>query len=143
MQGEIYLVSEEGRGSSFFVVLPLDIPLLPLEEYLAVSHSLIKSSENNHQAPDALLSKSKECTDLSKKPTILLVEDNVIAQRIAQYILTALGCNVVIASSSKKALELYRTTAFDLAFLDAGLPDMSGYELAEEIRKLEQDKTHP
>lgn len=140
LQGEIYLVSEEGKGSSFFVVLPLDVPLLPPEEYLEVSQSLIASHEKIQSPLNYLSLTPADLEEVvsSKKPRVLLVEDNAIAQQIAQFILAELGCEVDVANSGEKGIELYTTSTYDLAFVDVGLPDMSGYLFVKEIRKLEQ-----
>ena len=68
---------------------------------------------------------------------VLLVEDNLVAQRVTKASLTELGCKVVTASSGKEALEKIKDN-FTLAFLDMGLPDINGTQLAEKIRAQEK-----
>ncbi len=141
LQGEIYVVSEEGKGSSFIVLLPLSIPLLQPEEYCEINHKLISVQESSVlpvcPLPASFYPKN---TTLSKELLVLLAEDNILAQQIAQYILGGLGCRVDIADNGKQALELYKKTNYDLAFVDVGLPDMSGYSLVKKLRKIDQEK---
>ncbi|WP_028389247.1 response regulator [Legionella fairfieldensis] len=78
-----------------------------------------------------------------KKNRILIVEDNYIAQTVAQSILTQFKCDVDIADCGKKAIELWKSKTYDLIFMDIGLPDMDGYEVTRFIRGQElTTKTH-
>lgn len=69
--------------------------------------------------------------------SVLLVDDNRdIADSLA-LLLERSGCRVRVAYDGAAALERVREERPDLAVLDLGLPDMSGYELAERIRQLD------
>ncbi|TNF69656.1 MAG: response regulator [Gammaproteobacteria bacterium] len=65
---------------------------------------------------------------------VLVVEDMLIAQKLAQYILEELNCSVDIASNANDAKVLVNRDTYDLIFLDIGLPDSNGIELAKIIR---------
>ena len=67
---------------------------------------------------------------------ILLVEDNVDAAHSWKRLLQLLGHDVAVAYEGASALELMESGGFELAFIDIGLPGMSGYELAQHIREL-------
>lgn len=69
----------------------------------------------------------------SRKPTILLVEDNVLIQKINRFYLLSLGCEVILANSGQEAIDLTHEK-FDLVVLDIGLPDISGIEVAKHFR---------
>ena len=66
---------------------------------------------------------------------ILLVDDNVDSVEMMQLLLTSLGYAVEIAYRGDDGLALARTFMPQAVFLDIGMPGMSGYEVAVEIRK--------
>jgi len=68
---------------------------------------------------------------------ILLVEDNEINREIMQSQLTAMGYRVAMAADGKEALQLYKDNAYDVILTDIEMPQMNGYELTAEIRRLE------
>lgn len=72
-------------------------------------------------------------------PRILMVEDNFIAQKVAEAILTSLNCFVDIAESGEKALQLFEPGKYDIVFMDIGLEDTSGYMIAKKFRLLEEN----
>ncbi len=70
---------------------------------------------------------------------ILLVEDNEINREIMQSQLTAMGYRIDPAADGKEALQLYQHKAYDVILTDIEMPEMNGYELTAEIRRLEAD----
>jgi CheY-like chemotaxis protein len=70
------------------------------------------------------------------QPTILLVEDQLMARIAAQALLTTLGCKVIVAENGMQALALAAENHLDLVFMDIGLPDKSGFEVTKDIRQL-------
>ena len=72
---------------------------------------------------------------------VLIVEDNLIAQIVAEMILTSLGCKVQVATDGEQALEMFKANkkAYDFIFMDIGLPGISGLDVTKAIRKLEQE----
>jgi putative two-component system response regulator len=70
---------------------------------------------------------------------ILLVEDNEINREIMQSQLTAMGYRVDIAVNGTEALNLYQKKAYDVILTDIEMPEMNGYELTAEIRRLEEN----
>ena len=67
---------------------------------------------------------------------ILLVDDNVDAADTLGMALELFGCETRIVHSAADALELAPAFAPQVALLDIGLPDMTGYELARRLRAL-------
>jgi CheY-like chemotaxis protein len=66
---------------------------------------------------------------------ILVLDDNVDAAQMLGALLGAAGHRVELAHTGREAIELARSFVPDLAFLDIGLPDISGYEVAHALRR--------
>ncbi|MEN8143056.1 MAG: response regulator, partial [Thermodesulfobacteriota bacterium] len=73
---------------------------------------------------------------------ILLVEDNVINQKVASAVLDKLGYRTEIAANGLEALESLQKMPFDLIIMDCEMPEMDGYEATRKIREW-QDHTDP
>jgi CheY-like chemotaxis protein len=69
--------------------------------------------------------------------TILLVEDNLINQRVAWYVLKMLGCEVHTAANGIEAVEMFSDRSYDLILMDCHMPIMDGYEATRQIRQME------
>lgn len=69
---------------------------------------------------------------------VLLVEDNIVNQRVAQKLLERLGCRVTVVAEGIAALETMRREAFDLVLMDCQIPDMDGLEITRRYRDCEQ-----
>jgi CheY-like chemotaxis protein len=67
---------------------------------------------------------------------ILVADDNVDAATMLAAVLDARGHAVTLAHDGLSALALARASCFDLLILDIGMPGLSGYELARELRAL-------
>ena len=70
---------------------------------------------------------------------ILLVEDNEISMEIMGSQLTSLGYDVDTAANGRLALSKYQETEYDLILTDLDMPEMDGYALASEIRRIEKN----
>ncbi len=74
---------------------------------------------------------------------LLVVEDNVVNQRIAVRMLRALGhADVTVAASGRDALEAVSAARFDLVFMDCQMPEMDGFAATAEIRRREVAGEH-
>ncbi len=101
-----------GRGSEFVVRLPIVVePEMPAKT-----------------TPAAFIS--------SETYRILLADDNVDFVNSIGALLSAMGHSVVITHNGPDALTAAARFCPDYAFLDIGLPQMSGYDLARGIRRL-------
>jgi CheY-like chemotaxis protein len=71
---------------------------------------------------------------------ILVVEDDLISQRVARLALENMGYKVDIAGTGKKALKLFATNCYQAVLMDMGLPDIPGTQVTYQIREFEQAK---
>jgi putative two-component system response regulator len=80
--------------------------------------------------------KSQECKRIEN---ILVVEDNEINREIMQSQLTSLGYTIDTAINGKDALAKYQAKNYDAILTDIEMPEMNGYELTANIRRLEEN----
>jgi len=65
---------------------------------------------------------------------VLFVEDNVDIAELSEQLLADWGHQVVTAGNGADALAKLSAFSPDVVFIDIGLPDMNGYEVARRIR---------
>lgn len=73
------------------------------------------------------------------KKKILLVEDQLIIQRVHSIFLKKMGYQVDLAINGQQTLEMFSNNAYNLVILDAGLPDIQGIEVGKKIRIIEKN----
>lgn len=69
------------------------------------------------------------------RPSVLVAEDNFANQLIAKTLLMRAGYEVTTVDDGFQAADICKTHAFDLILMDIEMPEMSGIEATEEIRK--------
>lgn len=70
-------------------------------------------------------------------PSVLVVEDNPVNQRVAQGMLGKLGCRVAIVDTGTQALTFLKDREVDCIVMDWEIPDMDGLAITQRIRELE------
>jgi signal transduction histidine kinase/DNA-binding response OmpR family regulator len=72
---------------------------------------------------------------------VLLVEDDIVNQKLAVRMLEKLGCRVDVAADGQEAINML-TMPYDLVFMDCEMPELDGYAATREIRRREGPSRH-
>lgn len=122
--GSISVRSEQGIGSLFTITLPVGNPRI------------------TEQASAA--ARLDEQIDMPDKPDftsadldVLIVEDNLVNQKVIKRILQMIGIRCDVASSGMECLEMTNRKSYDIVFMDIQMPEMDGYETVARLRHRE------
>jgi PAS domain S-box-containing protein len=74
----------------------------------------------------------------SAKFRILVVEDNLVNQKLVVRVLEKAGHQTAVAVTGRKALEILGEQSFDLVLMDLQMPEMDGFDTTATIREREQ-----
>ncbi len=71
------------------------------------------------------------------KLRVLVAEDNLVNQIIAEEMLQIMGCDTELVATGREAMDALRETDFDAVLMDCRMPEMDGYEATAAIRRRE------
>jgi CheY-like chemotaxis protein len=71
-----------------------------------------------------------------KARRVLIIDDNEDAASLLSMIVTAYGHETEVANTGRHGLQIAQAFQPDIVFLDIGMPEMSGYEVAIALRQL-------
>jgi two-component system sensor histidine kinase/response regulator len=69
---------------------------------------------------------------------VLVVEDNVVNQRLVKHMLEKLGCRVDLAANGREAITMAGGLRYDIVFMDCFMPELDGYAATAELRQRER-----
>ena len=121
MGGSIHVESMKDVGSKFYFIIEL------------------QEGEITEKAPVNEVDKPSQ--DALKDIRILLVEDNKFNQIIAQSLLEKWQTKIQIAENGQQAVDILKTTTFDIILMDLQMPVMDGLTASRTIREQLNIKT--
>ncbi len=113
--GELQLQSEEGKGSTFYFTIELEI---------------------NENAKLYINDRKVKQLPIFDRLRVLIAEDNAVNMSVAKRFLVKWGIEVHEATNGLEAVEKCRRETFDLVLIDLEMPEMDGITALKEIRKL-------
>ncbi|MCF8309763.1 MAG: PAS domain S-box protein, partial [Bacteroidales bacterium] len=116
--GRIWVVSEEEKGSTFYVAIPYQPTQKNVDNEAAYQES---NDVNGHNK------------------TILVVEDEEYSYVFLQIILSNYNFNVIRARHGAEAVNIFEKNQYiNLVLMDLKMPVMDGYEATRQIRKIDK-----
>lgn len=112
--------------------------IIPIPIKKELIHDFFKIKQNSYENNN--LTQQFEKLEHSK---VLIVDDNELNIKLLTEILGDLGIQITTCLHPMSALELIKTEKFDLFLLDILMPALSGFELAEEIKKTNINSISP
>ncbi|WP_242841785.1 hybrid sensor histidine kinase/response regulator [Clostridium beijerinckii] len=126
MNGEIFVTSEKGIGSHFWIELP------------CIESSSLQVSENT------MISENKVYFSNDKFRTILYAEDNPANLRLVERALSQISnLKMLSANSGELCLDLAIAHKPDIILLDINLPGIDGYEVFKRLKMHNETKHIP
>lgn len=96
-----------------------------VHEHLAkMNHMMIDDSFSAHENTSA------------EKLRVLVVEDNMINQKLIKIMLESYDVELAVAENGNEAIDLCLNRKFDIIFMDIEMPEKNGIEATKEIKQL-------
>jgi signal transduction histidine kinase/DNA-binding NarL/FixJ family response regulator/HPt (histidine-containing phosphotransfer) domain-containing protein len=145
MGGEIGVDSESGVGSTFWFTCRLRRPVagvtLPSTHVEPTADGVwrapLRTASADDPGPDRAPRQGAEA------PTILIVEDSPVNQRVALGLLEKLGYAAHVVGDGRQGLAALEERDYDVVLMDCLMPEMDGYTATAELRRREAARGRP
>lgn len=132
--GRVWFESQPGWGTRFFFSIPLKIAEVANPE-------VIRSEPDMDESLPSLEFGIEDPVGANSIPfQVLLVEDNIVNQKLISEVLTKHNIEVYLASNGAIGIELWESSDFDCVLMDVQMPIMDGISATNEIRRREKMK---
>ncbi|MFP6875336.1 MAG: PAS domain-containing protein [Roseibacillus sp.] len=122
LDGEIWIESEEGHGSTFGFTARITV-------------DEVSGAEPSGSRKPVVLEKKPECMPVLE---VLLAEDGRANQLVAIRFLERRGHSVTLAENGREAVIAWENGHFDAILMDIHMPEMNGFEATHLIREGEE-----
>lgn len=130
MGGELSVTSALGVGTTFYLTLTLPIAAL-------ADHRELQRDIDAQARPMDAIAQAQWMTE-GGRFCVLVVDDHPVNRMLISKQLDQLGLKAEMATHGMEALSRWQAGQFDLIISDCHMPQMDGYELTRNIRRIEQ-----
>jgi signal transduction histidine kinase/CheY-like chemotaxis protein len=123
--GNIEVESQYGKGTEFRITLPV----------AKIAEKSVKQVETAAPALPPVPVSTTPPRERSRMRLLVVDDENFVRDLLGE-MLEGENCDVYLAADGTEALSAFMAMEFDAVFTDVGMPGMSGWELAREIRQI-------